>query len=273
MNKTIYDQRYKAGYMADFSDLAEADRVISLKNSVHNRIVSLKPRRILDYGCGQGGYFSVWWDLFPNAELYAAEISKEAINLTLKKYPEMKPRISLIEKNNAINLKDRYFDLILSVEVIEHVEELFAYLEDIYRPLSPGGFFIWTTPCGNPYSLEWFRGILMGKIQVTQEGFRRFAWEDSAHLRRLKTNEILSILKNIGYEQVSFNFRSHFFGTIAYQMWLRTPRRIKLGKILLFLAHLDYLLFRRLPNAASMIGIARKPKHEPPKSYSRNGCL
>lgn len=65
-------------------------------------------------------------------------------------------------------------------------------------------------------------------------------------------------MKDVGFEKIGFEFRTHFFGTIAYQTWIRIPRHRKFLKFFTALAHLDYLLFRKLPNAASMLGVARK---------------
>jgi SAM-dependent methyltransferase len=253
-----YDERYRAGYMSDFSDLAEADRMASLRKSVKRWLNGPGIRRVLDYGCGQGRFFPIWQELFPNAELYGAEISDAAIALIRENYADMRGRIFEIENSRALHAQENFFDLILSVEVMEHVENLSTYMEDIFRLLCEGGHFLWTTPCANAFSLEWLAGMVNGGIEPTSEGFRRYRWEDPAHLRRLKTRETARMLANIGYKNIHFNFRTHFFGTLTYQTWLRLGNKKKLVRFFEPIAHLDYVLFRNFPNSASMIGIAEK---------------
>ncbi len=70
------------------------------------------------------------------------------------------------------------FEVVVSVEVIEHVEDLRHYLQDVYRLLKPGGKFIWTTPCGNRCSIEHLYALVTQQIDVTSEGSRRWSWED-----------------------------------------------------------------------------------------------
>jgi SAM-dependent methyltransferase len=46
-------------------------------------------------------------------------------------------------------LPDGAFDVILSVEVLEHVEEDASFVKNVHRVLKPGGLFIMTTPNGD----------------------------------------------------------------------------------------------------------------------------
>lgn len=255
--ESFYDEAYKANDLSGFDDTAALDRLVCLKRFLRKKTIKLRPKRILDYGCGQGRYFPIWRELFPDAKLYGAEISREAIKIALIKQVNLIQNIWHIQKN-ITPVNNAYFDLIISVETMEHVENLLAYLKDIYRLLAPGGIFIWTTPCGNPYSLEWIWGFVTHGIQATEDGFHRFRWESIDHVRRLQSKELSFIMKELGFKKICFDFRTHFFGTIVYQIWIRIPKQKYFIKLLATFAHLDYLLFRKLPNGASMIGIARK---------------
>lgn len=253
-----YDNKYRLDYLADFSNLSETDRMMSLTKSVRRWLVGSEIRRVLDYGCGQGRYFPVWRALFPDAKLYGAEISDVAIGLIKKNYSDMDGHVFKIENDEVKGAQKSFFDLVISIEVIEHVENLTAYFESTYSLLRDGGYFLWTTPSANAFSLEWLVGVINGGIQPTDEGFRRYRWEDPAHLRRLKSRETAQILQKVGYKNVRFDFRAHFFCTITYQIWLRLGQKNKLARFLRPMAHLDYILFRNFPNSASMIGIAQK---------------
>lgn len=47
------------------------------------------------------------------------------------------------------NIPDQSFDGVVSVEVLEHVEEDDAFVANVSRVLKPGGFFLMTTPNGD----------------------------------------------------------------------------------------------------------------------------
>jgi SAM-dependent methyltransferase len=162
------------------------------------------------------------------------------------------PRCHLVADNRA-RLDDGLFDVVVSVEVMEHVESLTSYLRDIHRLLSPGGRFVWTTPCANAFSIEHLYGLVTRKIEPTEEGYRRWAWEDPAHLRRLKSREISLLLKETGFSRVTFRYRAHLFSFVCSSALAQ-----RFGRLREPLMTLDYSLFRSWPNGASMIGLAVK---------------
>lgn len=47
------------------------------------------------------------------------------------------------------DLPDESYDLVVSVEVLEHVEEDERFLREVWRVLKPGGYFMMTTPNGD----------------------------------------------------------------------------------------------------------------------------
>jgi SAM-dependent methyltransferase len=47
------------------------------------------------------------------------------------------------------HLEDDSFDAVVSVEVLEHVERDDQFIENVFRVLKPGGFFLMTTPNGD----------------------------------------------------------------------------------------------------------------------------
>jgi len=126
--------------------------------------------------------------------------------------------------------------------------------------LKPGGIFIWTTPCANILSIEHLYSSLTGKIEPTPQGYRRWQWEEKTHLRRLKSREARELLEKQGYGETGFRYRAHFFSFFC--TYVLTPLfRRRLTRLWEKLMLLDYALFRRLPNGASMIGFARKQKN------------
>lgn len=251
---SVYDQRYSGEYREHLSNY-EIARWKALAHFITCVLKLREAKKVLDYGAGSGLHVALWEKLFPEAQLYFCDISSVAMDKFTFKYPQHAKRYALIYDNIA-NFSDAIFDVIASVEVMEHVDNLNAYLQDVHRLLKPGGHFIWTTPCANSLSIEHFFNTLTGKIEPTKEGYRRWSWEDPTHLRRLRSSEIEGLLKQNGFADVCFRFRSHFFSFVCTYLPTRRGQQLR-NKLMT----LDYALFRCLPNGASMIGGATKSLH------------
>ena len=249
--KDIYDKRYQDGYRQSLNGY-EIARCKALEHLAKKVLKVKNSAKILDYGCGTGLHIDLWRDIFPDADLHFCDISSVALDTLKQRYPEYIAQCAEIAHRGA-TFEDGIFDVIVSVEVMEHVENLENYLNDICRLLKPGGLFVWTTPCGNRFSIEHIYSFFTGQIEKTAEGYRRWAWEEISHLRRLKSGEIKKKLQETGFPEVSFRFRAHLFSFLCTYVLKRHITRMH-GRLL----PLDYTLFRRLPNGASMIGVARK---------------
>lgn len=256
MNKLeeVYDKLYMKDYRENLTGY-EIARWISLDHFIKNVLKLCDVQTVLDYGAGRGAHVGLWRNLFPRAKLYFCDISSVALQKLVTNYPEYNLNCEHI-KNNYAPFPDGSFDIVISVEVMEHVASLDDYLNDINRLLKPDGIFIWTTPCGNYLSIEHIFNIITHQIEETDEGYRRWKWEDPKHVRRLTSNEIQVKLKEFGFDRLIFRFRSHFFSFVCTKLIKLTRGRF--SKLWERLMLLDYLLFRMLPNGASIIGAARK---------------
>ena len=249
----IYNEHYLAGYRDKLSGY-EFARWHALDHLISKILRLNKVKKVLDYGSGSGLHVDLWKKLFPVSDLYFCDISQVALEKLAQKYPEFETRIGIVCDYKA-KFPDSFFDVIVSVEVMEHVDDLNGYLGDVCRLLKPEGLFIWTTPCANHFSIEHVYSALTFKIEKTSEKYRRWKWEDPKHIRRLKSQEIKGILRTMGFDDVKFKFRSHFFSFMCTLLCKGVLR--KLGERLMLL---DYILFRNLPNGASMLGYAKKNK-------------
>ncbi len=105
-----------------------------------------KPYKILDLGCGRG-----WLTYLLGA--FGDVIGADPVAASINKAKELFPEINFLladSKGLLQILGPNYFDLIVSSEVIEHIEDTQkeSFLNTIYSLLSPGGFAILTTPRG-----------------------------------------------------------------------------------------------------------------------------
>jgi len=99
---------------------------------------------VLDAACGTG-YGSELLSIFGAKAVYGLDIDEKTIDYAKRKYGSNK--ISF-EVGNIFNLpyRDNFFDVYISFETIEHVENEDAYLKEAFRVLKKGGKFIVSTP-------------------------------------------------------------------------------------------------------------------------------
>jgi len=84
----------------------------------------------------------------------------------------------------------RCFELIIALELIEHLSEPFSLLKEVKHLLSDEGYLLISTP--NKLSLEGFKG----KIYEIVSGKRWDAWGGRGHKRIFSSTEFLNILEN-----------------------------------------------------------------------------
>ena len=130
---------------------APAIRAIS-HPSTNRRILDLvlplltPQSRLLDLGAGEG-FFSRAVGDFAQARLGVrpAELLA-ACDVTpgLFRYPHV--ACDLLEAEAPLPYPDNHFDVVCSVEVVEHVQDQFRFCREIVRVLKPGGTAIVSTP-------------------------------------------------------------------------------------------------------------------------------
>lgn len=257
----LYDARYRGNYMDGFEG-GERLRLRYLREVLCS--LDIVPRTVLDAGCGRGRYSEIVMQMYSDCALCGCDISPVAIDHCRLKYPKGDFRVCSTEQ---IPFSDSTFDLVISVEVMEHVLDVGSYVREVSRVLRQGGLFVFTTPCANPLSYEWFL-VKMHRSgsKPTLDGYRRWYYEDSGHLRRLTSSEAEALLLRNKLVSRKFYFWSHYFGALNWMyadLFRGQGRRfMALRKHLRFvatgldaLALLEWKVLKRAPNAASMIGV------------------
>ncbi len=117
-----------------------------VRKLLNNLNVSLTAN-ILDAGCG-GGRLVADIHYLGYKNVYGFDISESGISLAKKSFPRLMNNFFI---HNAYdeNLPDtvpQQYELIISMEVIEHLFDPKKYLCNIKKWLVPNGYFILTTP-------------------------------------------------------------------------------------------------------------------------------
>jgi len=108
--------------------------------------LGLQRPRLLDLGCGLGWFTERLAEL---GEAHGIDLSVEGIASARTRRPD----ISYLSGNvYEAQLPENYFDVVVSQEVIAHVEDQPKYLDRAAEVLKPGGYLIITT--GNKFVMD-----------------------------------------------------------------------------------------------------------------------
>lgn len=178
--------------------------------------------KVLDLGCGDGR-FTAFLGEFVTTD--AIELSEEAVKIAQQKHPY----VNFFQGSALEYPFDKgAYDVVISQEVVEHIEDQAAYLKVCYEVLKPGGYLIMTTPnkkvfdhmAGGNWSQQPVEKIL------TPKQFRQLV---SHNFRILAYDSIILDFGTLGY----FKFINHRWVIGGFNVlglkWLRTFVWSKLG--------------------------------------------
>jgi SAM-dependent methyltransferase len=137
---------YEKLYAADkyLEDYLRPER-IAFYEEVAEAALSVAPAHVLDVGCGSGHLLRELADRRPDLELVGFDHAKSAIARTREIVPEARAFVGSIYKVRA----GRHFDLVLCVEVLEHLNDPETALRTLVEHCRPGGTILITVPDGD----------------------------------------------------------------------------------------------------------------------------
>ncbi|MDH7973248.1 class I SAM-dependent methyltransferase [Sphingomonas sp. AR_OL41] len=109
---------------------------------IKERFPDLKPRRILDMGCGPGFTTLPWKDAFPDAEVHGIDIGAPQIRYAHGRAEALGKAIHYSQQNAAAtDFPDGYFDIVVSMLVTHECPQpvIRGIFKEAHRLLAPGG--------------------------------------------------------------------------------------------------------------------------------------
>lgn len=208
--------------------------------------------KVLDVGCGDALSLPILSSLAPDAQAWGIEIDANTI------LPDNPLRDRIYEKPLGDPIYDgMQFDLITSLDVIEHIEDDHAAIKDMAQMLKPGGCLVLTVPA---------LPVLWTGHDTMNMHFRRYTrrsltqalapYGELLHCRYLYTSLALPKLVLAALQRI----RPHD----------PTPPQVPAGIINNLMRHYfkaESMLTRRLPIpfGSSLIAVVRKPTSPPPE--------
>jgi len=235
-----------------------------VKREVRRLLGAYPPNReidVLDAGTGFGQYAYFIASTFPNARVVAVDVKQDYLDKARRFFdqtPYAKQVHTAYEDLTKLQTKGP-FDFILSVDVMEHIEDDRAVFANFARVLRSGGHVLINTPSN------------LGGSDVHGEDETSFIEE---HVRDgYSREELEGKLRDAGLEPVRTIYTYGPYGSLAWRMLIKTPMRM-LGKTRSALFFLPFYYIPVLPvglllnaidvrrhneTGTGIIVIARKP--------------
>lgn len=193
----------------------------------------LMPDSVCEIGCGAGEVLRLLqMYMRDTCTLWGYDISPQAIELSKSRANErLRFKLADIRQEH-----DTFFDLLLVLDVIEHLEDYFSFLRDIR---SKGDYKLFHIPL--EVSVQ---GVLRGKIFVRNRDIH-------GHLHHFTKETALRTLEDTGYEVIDYAYVPEYEmeTTLPLTSLMKLPRR------LLFALQKDWAV--RLLGGARLLVLAR----------------
>ena len=144
---------------------------------------------VLDAGCGHGYFTNLLRE--EGYHTIGIDISDKAIEKARGLYPGIDFKVCSLE--NRLPFEDETFDVIWSTEVIEHIFDVYTYLQEVNRALKPNGFFIITTP---------YHGLIKN-LAIVLFGFdKHFCNIEGGHIRFFSSRCLKRLFERFSFEVI-----------------------------------------------------------------------
>jgi 2-polyprenyl-3-methyl-5-hydroxy-6-metoxy-1,4-benzoquinol methylase len=170
-----------------------------------------RPVRVLDAGTGFGQYAYYIARRYPQAEVVGVDVKAEYLERARRflAHTPVAARVHFAMDDLTQLRTEGPFDVILAVDVLEHIEDDQAVLYHFARVLRYGGFVVINTPSDQ------------GGSEVHAPGAQSFIEE---HVREGYNRELLeSRLRAVGLEPVSSHYSYGPFGSLSWRLLIKYP--------------------------------------------------
>jgi 2-polyprenyl-3-methyl-5-hydroxy-6-metoxy-1,4-benzoquinol methylase len=186
---------------------------------------------VLDAGMGFGQY--TWWMTvkFPQWNITAADIKSEQVAdcTAFFKRVGLDKRVKTVEADLVTWKGSDKYDLILCVDVMEHIEQDNEVFTSFCNMIGPGGYLVISTPSD------------MGGSDVHSADEKSFIDE---HVRDgYSSEEITYKLHNAGFAKISVSYTYGPAGNIAWRLSMKYPViMLSISKLFIILLPFYYLV-------------------------------
>jgi SAM-dependent methyltransferase len=190
---------------------------------------------ILDAGAGFGQYTYWMWRRYPEGQILAVDVKEEQVADCNRFFGQLNAKNVRFEVADLTAFeRPESFDLALSVDVMEHIEDDTGVFRNICRSLKPGGILLISTPSDQ------------GGSDADDESDSSFIGE---HVRNgYNLQEITDKLRQAGFSKVDARYTYGVPGNISWRLSMKYPI-LMLGASKLFFILLPFYYLVAYPVA------------------------
>jgi SAM-dependent methyltransferase len=193
------------------------------------KIFGNKKIDIYDAGTGYGQYVYFMLNNMRPCSIYAVDVKRDWINDCMMFFRKIgKHEVSFgVEDLTKIEHKEK-FDLIVTIDVMEHIDDDIRVFDNFYHALKPGGYLLINTPS------------IYGGSDVHSDDMESFI---SEHARvGYSVEDFEEKLHPLGYKTFDTFYTYGFWGDKSWRLGIKIPiQMVNYSKILLLILPFYYL--------------------------------
>jgi len=200
-------------------------RSIYFKKILSSNFLNKNLIKILDAGSGIGAHTLLLGKMFPKAKITGGDIDKYKLKSCQMIVKELELNNVEFEYLNItkINNKDNYYDLVVNIDVLEHINNYEQVLKNFFKILKNNGYLYIHVPQPN-------QRRIFGS-------FKKWKHEDHVHEGIAKIS-LKNSLKKLGFKIIVSKNTFGFFGKLAWEI-----NHITLSKSFIFAGIVFPLLY------------------------------
>jgi 2-polyprenyl-3-methyl-5-hydroxy-6-metoxy-1,4-benzoquinol methylase len=167
-----------------------ADPSHFIRSQYFRRFTSeLKPRKVLDAGCGAGDYALFMAEQWPQARVYAVDLDRAQILKNRDTVSRMKIVNIEFTCQDITSLADKEtYDLITCIDALEHIEDQTTVLRNFRRALTKDGALYLHIPLARPRPVPFSKHL-----------HSMHEWSEHEHIAPMRTkDELLKMVEEAG---------------------------------------------------------------------------
>lgn len=249
VKNNVFLEKLKKIYISLFGipEIGFQIRSMYFEKIISSRFLNKNPKVILDAGSGIGAYAFWLGKKFPNAEITGGDTDKNKLQSAKIMSQELKIDNVRFIKLDVTNIKNKTkYDLVVCIDVLEHIENFHVALKNFYISLNKSGYLYIHVPQPN-------QERILSSLNN---------WHHKDHTREgIAKIELENSLKKLGFKIVVSKETFGFFGKLAWEInHLALLRSFVLAGVVFpftyLLAVLDPVWKNR--NGLGMLVLARK---------------
>ncbi len=155
----------------------------------------LKGKRLLDVGCGNGAWAKRLVDR--DAHVVGIDTSSDGVRIARTQAPQARFEVFEISSRVLDDLLEEPFDVVLSLEVVEHLYLPREWAKGCFAALKPGG----TLVCSTPYH-GYLKNLALSVMNKWD--FHHNPMWDGGHIKFWSRATLTSLLAEAGFEDIRF---------------------------------------------------------------------